>query len=186
MAAPAFLRVTPGGSQTSAGLHVLRLALWTPRTASAAPVERDHTWAVSGQPGRQVFRLAKERWPGSMEPIGEGVYQLGDPDARKRVNWASGRAGDYSGTFGSGLGPAWVGIHALPGNPYGLLSWDLGLHADDNQAWSPGTSGCLGIQEDNPPARDFRRLRQVMSWFEAWDVSRLQVDWGLGTVGKPK
>lgn len=102
----AFLRFTPGQSRTESGLIVFRLAVWEGKK------ELDHTWAVSGQPGRQNLRLARQRHPGSMEPLGEGIYSLGDPDAIRKVNWASGIPGQYSGTFGPGLGPCWVAIRA--------------------------------------------------------------------------
>lgn len=173
-----FLRFTPGQAKTESGLIVFRLALWVGGKEAA------HTWAVSGQPGRQRLQRAQDRWPGSMTPIGEGRYYLGDPDATRRVNWASGQQGNYSGTFGTGLGPCWVGIHPHPGNPFGMRSFDLGLHSDENQVVSPGTSGCVGIQEDD--VTKWNRLKQVMGWFASYDIPALEVDYGLGTVGKPK
>lgn len=172
----AYLRLTPGQSQTASGLLIFRLGLWVDGK------EADHTWAVSGQPGRQTLRKGRDRWPGSMEPIGEGVYDLGDSDAKNRVNWASGQEGNFAGSFGSALGPAWIGIHPRPGQ--GIRSYDFGIHADANQDWSPGTSGCVGIQEDTPGS--LARLKRVVGWFSAYDVSKLEVDHGFGTVPKPK
>lgn len=173
----AFLRLTPGQAQNAQGLILFRLALWV------GTQELDKVNAVSGQPGRQNLLKAKDRWPGSMQPLGEGVYALGDPDAVNRVNWAS-RVGQFSGTFGPGLGPVWIGIHPPEGNPLGIRSFDFGIHQDDNQSVSPGTSGCVGIQGQKGDA-DYARLSQVVGWFQTYDVQKLVVDYGLGTVYKP-
>lgn len=148
----------------------------------------DKAAVVSGQPSkRQILNRARDRRPGSMQPIGEAVYRLGDPDATRGVNWASGKVGDYSGSFGPGLGPVWVGIHPVAGNVYGLKSFDLGLHEDENEyyrqnpeLYSPGTSGCVGVQHRVPG--DNTRLVDVVTWFQEYTLKYLLVDMGFGTV----
>ena len=163
-----YLRLTPGQATNQEGLLLLRLALWDQSR------EIDHVTAVSGQPGRQVLRRAIDSLPKSLEPIPEGEYTLGDPDADHGVNWASGQVGDLSGNWGAGLGPVWIGIHPSNDNPSRREA--LGIHLDANESYSPGTSGCLGIQGT-------QRLQRLLEWFSGpnWP-RRLQVDWGLGTV----
>ncbi len=173
----AFLRLTPGQAKNAQGLILFRLALWV------GTQEIDKVTAVSGQPGLQELVKAADREPSSGRPIGEGVYLLGDPDAVNRVNWAH-RVGEFTGSFGRGLGPVWVGIHAPAGNPLGIRTHDYGIHQDDNQSSNPGTLGCVGIQGQKGDA-DYTRLSQVVAWFQQYDVQKLVVDYGLGTVYKP-
>lgn len=179
-----YLRLTRGQVQNSQGLELLRLALWK-QDAGKPDVEVDHVTAVSGQPGRQNFLKAKDRWPGSMQPLGEAVYRLGDHDSQRGVNWASGVVGSYSGSFGPGLGPVWVAILPKAPDKFGIRSFDFGIHQDDNEDYSPGTSGCCGIQGETGP-RDYGRLRRVVGWFLSFTVEELVVDWGLGTVPRPE
>lgn len=143
--------------------------------------EVEHLTIVSGQASNQVLQKCGERVAGSGAPIGEGCYTLGDDDATRRINWASGRVGDYSASFKSGLGPIWIGIHIADG--YKSSSYDLGFHGDWNQDDGyPGTNGCMGVP---CPARSTTGLKRVASMFAAYDLGFLVVDLGLGTVPKP-
>lgn len=162
-----YLRLTQGQASNAQGLLLMRLAWWKDGT------EADHVTVVSGQPGHQVLRLAAESPARSFEPIPEGEYLLGDADAVRGINWASGKVDDYSGSHGDGLGPVWVGIHPAAGNTSRREA--LGIHLDANEQFSPGTAGCIGVQ-------GLARLQRLVGWFGADWPQRLQVDWGLGSV----
>lgn len=158
------------------GLIAFRLALWVEGK------EVDHMPVVSGQASNQVLLRCTNRVPGCAAPIGEGCYKLGDPDAIQRINWASGRPGDYSASFKAGLGPIWVGIHPAPGYP--CSTSDFGLHADWNaDGGYPGTLGCTGIPT---PAKSLTRLKQLASWFAEHSPADYVVDHGFGTVPHPQ
>ena len=161
------LRLTKSGEKNSEGLYLLRLALWQGAN------EIDHVHTVSGQPYAQVFRKGADSMPGSFEPIPEGHYTV------SALEWAGG-VGNYSAEWNSGLGPVVAEIrNAKPGQ---TRRAELLIHADWNEATSPGTAGCVGIQG---PAgqRDLTRLKQVVDWFRRLPVDApLTVDWGLGTV----
>lgn len=156
------------------GLVQFRLALWV------AGVEKDHLTVVSGQAANQSLLKCRDRVAGSGAPVGEGVYDLGDPDAKRRINWA-GAVGDYSRSHAAGLGPIWIGIHQTP--EYPSTTFDLGLHADWNQDEGfPGTLGCTGIPT---PGHTLRGLQKVVGWFTSYDIARYVVDLGFGTVPHP-
>lgn len=171
------LRLTPGQARNSQGLILFRLGLWV------GGKEVDKLTAVSGQPHNQTLMKCSDRVAGCEAPIGEGVYLLGDSDSVRGMNWASDKPGDYSGSWGAGLGPVWIGIHAAPGYP--CDTHDYGLHADWNEPTAPGTLGCTGIQGPKGP-RDLTRLKQLVSWFAEHAPKVYVVDYGLGTVPKPK
>lgn len=126
----------------------------------------------SGAAGAQNLRLAADSRPGSYEPIPEGRYLLGDSDSIDGVNWASGRVDNYSGSWGEGLGPVWIGIHPVKGLRFSRVV--LGIHQDTGH---PGTAGCIGF-----PLLD--HLKDMISrHFRSEDYPRLLVvDWGLGSV----
>lgn len=166
------LRLTKTGAQDSRGLQLLRLALWDDGR------EVDRILVVSGQRSAQVFRRGPDSQTGSDEPLPEGDYRLGDPDAINGVNWASGVPGNFAGDWGEGLGPFWVAVHPGPGLRTSRAA--LGIHLDANAEYAPGTIGCVGI-------RSMTDLIRVASWFhdEDWPKTMV-VDWGLGTVSKPE
>ncbi len=162
------VRLTKGGSVTAQGLQQLRLALWR-KGAEAA-----HLTTVSGQPQHQVFRIGRDSMPGSMEIIPEGHYRLGAPEFK-------GGPGDFASIWTDGLGPVVVEItNAVPNQ---TRRGDLEIHSDWNQATSPGTAGCIGIDAQ---AGNLAQLKTVLTWF-ATDAPRdLYVDWGLGTCPGPR
>ena len=178
----AVLYLTRRGTKNKEGLELLDLnILSTNKSSSLACVS-----AVSGQPWAQEFLNNNIRQPGSFTPLPEGVYTIGP------LEWASGKVGDFSGSFGSGLGPIWSLI--TPGfkiyNSKGLvvksyrnacMSFDFGLHADWNEDTSPGTAGCVGIQGESGP-RDLERLKTISHWFMSYDIRALVVNYGLGST----
>ncbi len=156
-----YLKLTRTYQKESNGLEDLNLALMQGNQIV------DKVTAVSGQPGKQYFRKAGDSISGSMEPLPEGKWSLGN------VEWAGSGKGSYSGSWGEGLGPVWVSV-----NPemYTKRS-DIGIHWDYNASYSPGTSGCIGIINKSD-------LQKVVSWFDNSLTSPKEtiVDWGLGTV----
>lgn len=145
-------RVAPG-TINSRGVETLRLSL------VVDGVERDHVEALSGAPGRQVFRtLANER-RGFLEPIPEGIYSVGP------LEWA-GRPGDYSTMWSEALGPVIAELYAARA---------IVLHLDGG---APGSAGCVCTVT-------MEGLRRVVSWFEAGQPTEMRVDWGLGSLPAP-
>lgn len=120
----------------------------------------DSMRVVSGAPSRQVFRAAANAVSGRLEPIPEGNYTDLGP-----VEWA-GKSGDYSASWGSGLGPVWVDLFAPRA---------IGLHLDANRQSAPGSAGCVC------PVT-VADLERVVSWWQDGRPERLVVDWGLGTL----
>ena len=156
-----YLKLTRTYRKESNGLEDLNLVLMQGNQVV------DKVTAVSGQPGKQYFRKAGDSISGSMEPLPEGKWSLGN------VEWAGSGKGSYSGSWGEGLGPVWVSV-----NPemYTKRS-DIGIHWDYNASYSPGTSGCIGITNKGD-------LQKVVSWFDNSLTAPKEtiVDWGLGTV----
>ena len=156
-----YLKLTRTYRKESNGLEDLNLALMQGNQIV------DKVTAVSGQPGKQYFRKAGDSISGSMEPLPEGKWSLGN------VEWAGSGKGSYSGSWGEGLGPVWVSV-----NPemYTKRS-DIGIHWDYNASYSPGTSGCIGITNKGD-------LQKVVSWFDNSLTAPKEtiVDWGLGSV----
>lgn len=164
------IRVTRSHVQNKEGLELLRMALWVDGK------EHDHVTVVSGQPGRQEFRLGKDSLPGSMEPIPEGYYKLGS------LAWV-GPSNDFTTVWNSGLGPVVVDIYNAPGNF--TKRAELRIHADWNESYAPGTAGCLGVQGQTGD-RDFARLKTVIGWMRDFHPQDLEVDYNLGTIVHPK
>lgn len=159
-----FIRTTPGPVD-SRGLILFHFDRWLDGK------KIDSATVVSGQPGAQTLRKAADAPVGAYEPIGEGCYSLGDPDAKFGLNVAPG-----GGSWGAGLGDKWVGIHPLPG--YGPERAE-GIHDDDNRATSPGTAACEGANSEEDDAK-------IFSWFQGADrPTMLVVDYNFGTVPVP-
>lgn len=159
------LKLTRTGERWPSGLDRLRL------DRLVGGVLRGSLVVCSGQPGRQTYRTALAGLSGSMEPIPEGRYRLGP------VEWR-GRPGDYSASWGAGLGPVWISLIPLQSSERG----DFGLHWDANSGSSPGSAGCvvMGNVDD---------LRTLVAWQSGPDAAtELHVDWGLGAFapeGRP-
>jgi hypothetical protein len=145
------------------------------------PIKLDEVSVISGTRGAQRLSLAADSPTGSGEPVPEGRYWLGDPDTLKNgngINWASGQPGVYSGTWGPGLGPAWIGVHPMKGLITARSS--IGIHLDENWSTSPGSAGCI-------VAITLERLKMIHKWFighKDWPQI-LVVDYNLGSVGEP-
>jgi hypothetical protein len=122
---------------------------------------------VSGAVGKQSFRIGSRSQAGSREPLPEGRYSVG------RVEWASGKAGDYSKSWPDpGLGPVWVSItYSAPGVTDRSA---LGFHVDANAPVAPGSVGCVVF-------RSMADLRTFVGWMNQHNPKELYVNWGLGT-----
>ena len=154
-----FLRLTRGtpGQVNTEGIEPLRLALWVEGK------ETDHILAYSGAPGAQNFRTLDNERRGLLEPIPEGVYREVGP-----LEWA-GAIGNYQASWSSSLGPVVAQL-------YGERA--IMLHLDANRSYAPGSAGCVC-------PIDMVGLKAVVSWWAGGLPDRLEVDWGLGTVGRP-
>jgi len=156
---PNHLRLTRTGDVDRRGLELLRLEFVVDR------IPMEELLVVSGAPGRQGFRRGQDSRAGSLEPLPEGRYRVGD------IEWRGGRD-VYAGSWGAGLGPVWVGIEYE--SPGVTARSALGIHLDENQGSSPGTAGCVGI-------RSMDELKRLVSLLRKHDPALLFVDWKLGT-----
>ena len=153
------------GKRDNRGLEILRLQ----RFNNSLPMGSLNV--VSGIPGRQVFRKGPASRTGSLEPLPEGLWSIGD------IEWANNKADDYSGSWGSGLGAVWVPL-AYQG-PGSTEREAVGIHLDANAIVSPGSAGCVTLN-------NLADLKTVVAWLRAGNPRELYVDWGLGTCPIPR
>lgn len=127
----------------------------------------DSVRVLSGQRYAQVLRRGFESPQGSAQPAPEGYYSVGT------VEWASGKANDYSKSWGAGLGPVWIAIEPKMSTERSAL----GIHLDANYSAQPGTLGCLGVATMDG-------LKKLVTWFQdpRTRPQELTVNYGLGTV----
>lgn len=123
----------------------------------------------SGAPGRQSFRKGTDSRSGSLEPLPEGRYRIGD------IAWADGKDNYSGGIFAAGLGPVTVPLQYDSG--YTQRSAIEG-HLDFNRSTAPGTAGCVGFYRVS-------EYKVFVSWLRESDPDFLFVDWKLGTCPKP-
>ncbi|HEY9630902.1 MAG TPA: PPC domain-containing protein [Coleofasciculaceae cyanobacterium] len=154
-----YLRLSKTNRTTSTGLVELQLELIKGNKAV------DQVVTVSGQPGKQAFKLPSQSKSGSMEPLPEGKWSLGVTE------WAAGK-NNLNASWGEGLGPMWVSVEPLMSTSRSAI----GIHLDSNSSYAPGTVGCIGVTNKTD-------LQRVASWFDnSLAPKTLIVDWGLGTV----
>jgi hypothetical protein len=124
---------------------------------------------VSGHPSAQQFRTGAASRAKSLEPLPEGRYGVG------AIEWA-GTPGDYSASWGPGLGAVWVALsYQTPGT---TARSALGFHLDSNATAAPGSAGCVVF-------RSLADLRTFVAWLtQHTSARRLFCDWGLGTCPK--
>lgn len=116
---------------------------------------------ISGVPSAQAFRTGKDSRAGSLEPLPEGIYSVGN------IEWAAGRD-NYNGSWGAGLGPVWVGTDPT----FATARSAIGIHRD---AGAIGTAGCIGISSDAD-------LRECVRLLRLHDPRKLIVDYRLGSL----
>lgn len=129
----------------------------------------DSLKVVSGGPGKQRFKLPKDSAAGSLEPIPQGRYSIGD------IDWAGGKD-NYNASHpitGDGLGPVWVPLNGKPFQDDDRSAF--GMHGDWN--WiknrrSPGSMGCVC-----PSSLD--DLKELVRLLREHDPRQLVVYWGL-------
>lgn len=155
-----YIRLIKGGSKQPNGLENLRVELRQGETLL------DSVVVISGMPLTQYFRYASQSKPGSLEPIPEGYYSLGMPQ------W-KGTSGDYSKSWGAGLGPMWLDV--TPAQP--MARGDFGFHFDENMKEDPGSTGAPAFQH-------LPYFKTFISWFDNPKTAPklLVVNWGLGSV----
>lgn len=120
----------------------------------------DRVLVYSGQAYAQNFNRPENDYSGSMNPIPEGVYQIGEMEY----------APD---TWGEGLGQRYAPLDIIPQYRANNRS-AIGLHLDANRSYSPGSAGCV-VTPDN------MTLDRVISWLDQKSKPRrLVVDYELG------
>jgi lysozyme len=151
---PTFLRLTWTNQISSDGFKALELAL-----VQGAKVTETIP-CISGVPSRQSepFVQPKDDYAGSLRPIPEGVYAIGDI---------------RTGNFEAGIGDTFIPLTVLP--PYQVNNRSaFGFHMDANQATAPGSAGCVVFSAKAD-------LVQLESWLTGADPPKtLVVDWKLG------
>lgn len=139
--------------QWTRGLRVFRLQL---RNNGQVV---DEVQAFSGSPRNQTLVHPAKDYAGSCAPIYEGVFVIG---AIEEGNW------------GAGIGRYWVDLTPLPEFRLNNRS-ALGFHIDANFEVSPGSAGCVVLQEHDWP--------RLLQWLRAKARPRyLIVDHGFGLV----
>ena len=160
-----FLKLTKTGDKDEFGGQVLTLAY-----------HKDGVFVggldvCSGQPRKQTFRLGTASPAGSMEPLPEGKWSIGD------ILWSNGKDNYQGPVWSSGLGPAKIPLeYQDPGNTARAA---IEIHIDWNRTKGmPGTAGCIGILNIS----DFKTLA---GWLRETNPRSLFVDWGLGSCPPP-
>jgi lysozyme len=125
----------------------------------------------SGSPGHQKFRTAKDSRVGSLEPLPEGQWRVGT------IMWKDGKDNYDGKIWNAGLGPVKIPLaFKAPGS---TARGAIEIHIDWNRRKSPGTAGCLGLQN----IHDYRIL---VGWLrDKPEPKRLFVNYRLGTCPKP-
>lgn len=159
-----YLRLTRTEARDAFGCVVLILAYYKDG------VLKGTLEVCSGQARKQIFRPGKQSPTGSMEPLPEGKWRIGD------IEWAAGKDNFSGAIWNNGLGPAKIRLdYESPGTtPRSAIE----IHIDWNRPTAPGTAGCIGLQNIS----DFRTL---VGWLRETDPRDLFVDWSLGTCPQP-
>jgi hypothetical protein len=149
-----YLKLTRTHQRNVDGLEWLDLALMN------GAIAVDKVQVYSGQAYAQEFLNPAADFSGSMRPIPEGVYQIGE------MEYAP-------GTWGDGLGARYAALDVLSqyrANNRGAI----GLHLDANKAYSPGSAGCVTTPTEAV-------LDRVVAWLaQNSQPDRLVVDYELG------
>lgn len=118
----------------------------------------DRVIVSSGQPHRQELIHPSIDYPGSLRPLPEGCYKIGNVE-HNPSGW------------GEGLGNWWVDL--IPVQAANNRS-AFGIHLDANIKRSPGSAGCV-----TPSTPD--RLDRILKWIEAKNrPTFLYADYGKG------
>jgi hypothetical protein len=149
-----YLKLIRTRRQNSDGLEWLDLALMNGDRAV------DRVQVYSGQAYAQDFFDPTKDYSGSMRPIPEGVYQVGEMEYAPS-------------TWGEGLGARYAALDVLPQYRANNRS-AIGLHLDANRSYAPGSAGCIVTVDE-------RTLDRVVGWLDQKSQPRrLVVDYGLG------
>jgi hypothetical protein len=144
-----YLVVQKTGQKTYDDLEQLKMSL------VVEGYERDSLFVVSGHKKAQEYlKKSSPGLPGSLRPIPEGFYSLGNavPSQDKA------------------LAPMFYEIKPDP-----LPRSRFGIHLDTNRfQGSPGTAGCIGLP-------DKESLEKFQTWIATKKPASLFVDWKLGT-----
>ncbi|MFM6756436.1 MAG: glycoside hydrolase family protein [Dolichospermum sp.] len=159
-----YCRLTRTNKDAYEGLKLCKLEFVHPTRGVVESLE-----VVSGAPGAQRFLLFSDpdSFPGSLQPIPQGSYIIGD------IDWAGGKD-NYNASHphsNNGLGPVWVPFVGKQSDGRGAF----GFHADWNwikEGHSPGSAGCVCVSSIND-------LKELVRLLREFDPRLLVVDWGL-------
>jgi lysozyme len=157
---PAKTQVTPPADTKVATLIKTTTKLPGNLTQLLVRVGDETISCVSGQGYAQEFRKPSDprSRPGSMQPIPQGRYTLGSEE------WA-GTPGDWTKSFGPGLGPWWVALTATFSDDRSAF----GFHSD----YGPeGSAGCVVFQTRSDAEKFLAAIRKHKPRY-------LDVNWGL-------
>jgi len=143
---------------------------WYRQWAQKGNIIAEYIFVVSGAPNRQFFRVGADSRSGSLEPLPEGEWEIDD------IAWASGKPDDWGASWGPGLGPVSVPLQWR--GPGRTSRSSIEIHIDWNGRTSPGTAGCIGVENQAD-------MRKLIRWLRDTDPRRLYVDWGLGSCPRP-
>ncbi|AFY60341.1 glycoside hydrolase family 104 protein [Synechococcus sp. PCC 6312] len=123
----------------------------------------DQVPVFSGAPRAQELVDPRQDYSGSLRPIPEGIYKIGQPEEHPQGDW------------GPGIGRLWIPLEVLP--EYRVNNrGDFGIHLDSNFATSPGSAGC-------PVAQKMPTLQTILGWLFAKARPKwLVVDHGQGLL----
>ncbi|MEG4228182.1 glycoside hydrolase family protein [Microcoleus sp. N9_B2] len=156
-----YCRLTRTHQQNSDGLEWLSLD-WISSQGNVLSSLR----VVSGVAGIQRFNLPEDSNAGSLEPIPQGRYVIGD------IDWAGGKDNYNVAHFhaNDGIGPVFVPLikHFTQIDDRDAF----GFHVDWNQSHSPGSAGCVCPTTMND-------LKELVRLLRLYDPRDLFVDWGL-------
>lgn len=156
-----YCRLTRTHKQNSNGLEWLSLDF-----ISSQGNVVDSLRVVSGAPGIQRFNLPEDSDAGSLEPIPQGRYVIGD------IDWAGGKNNYNVAHFheNDGIGPVFVPLikHFTQIDDRDAF----GFHVDWNDRHSPGSAGCVC-------PTTMADLEELVRLLRLYDPRDLFVDWGL-------
>ena len=136
---------------------------WSGLTRLDLSIGDEYFLVASGAIGAQNFRKPNDPQsvPGNLEPIPQGKYTIGE------IEFVNGKD-NYSGTWGDGLGPVWIGLTAQFGDDRNAF----GIHIDANISRAVGSAGCVVLEDE-------KEMKRLVAALREYDPKTLSVEWGL-------
>ncbi len=158
-----YLKLTKTNGQYSFGCKILRLEYFKDGKSQG------HLDACSGLPTHQFFNTGSDSNAGSLEPLPEGKWSIGN------IIFIDGKD-VYDGDIEPGVGPVKIPLEYE--RPNTTSRTEILFHVDVNRSSYPGTAGCVGLDNNND-------MKTLVGWLRDTNPRGLYVDWGLGTCPNP-